>query len=625
MRLDDRFAITGRILLYLIPAVAIVGLALPPLLGLHSLSLLGSYLAIPMIAGTILFLIYRESPYQEVRLNERIFYLFIAAYAPLFTISALILATYTPRPIGYYLVITLLATIVLMEILLFEATSGRVLIILAQIIALNLNLIWGVTMKYHLFIGRMDPISHIFYISTLMEAAHVTDAFDNYRAFPLWHVLVYALYIIMRSPLPLEKMIFLANGLVYAFLVPMAYLVSRAVFKDRSLALMISLFIVFYTDVLLYGMSSIPRSVVSFLELILLYFIFIKDSTMKLFIIVTLTIVLILYHPVSLPFILVIFSIIIILDLIYESKEGRTIGLRYLFFSIVFCIGYWMYNSIYILEGLLENVMISVPSLLTTKSIADAPFDELFNYLQYAPLLLFIVFGILWALNDERFSTRAKMLCLVGVLLVAVSFPGPMLLFTHFVKRFNIMRFGEYAFIFIIMASAVGFSGLFHKARRYGRSILVVTFMALIFLSVSNDFTASDNPIVKRTFYTFYMSENEVDSTRFLPQVAGGYVMSDYVVARYLECSPFQEKAHVLEVDRINMRLLRNSSDDLLLIRASELDERPLKLYTSIRGNFVSHPNLLNLLDYYMPDLAMWGELSEYNRIYDSGAVQGLV
>ncbi len=602
-----------------------MGLLLPPLLGLHSLSLLGSYLAIPMIAGTLLFLIYRGSAYQKVRLDCRIFNLLLMAYAPLFAISALILATYTPRPVGYYLVITLLATIILMEILLFEATCGRVLIILAQIMALNLNLIWGVTMKYHLFIGRMDPISHLFYISTLMEAAHVTDAFDNYRAFPLWHILVYALYIIMRSPLPLEKMIFLANGLVYAFLVPMAYLVSRTVFKDRSLALLISLFIIFYTDVLNYGMSSIPRSVVSFLELVLLYFIFIRDSAMKLMIIVALTVVLILYHPVSLPFIMVIFSLLITLDIAYERGEERTISYKYLLLSLILCLGYWMHYSMYILQALLENVMTSAPSLLTTKSIADAPFEELFNYLQYAPLLLFIVFGILWALNDERFSTRAKMLCLVGVLLVAVSFPGPMLLFTHLAKNFNIMRFGEYAFIFIIMASAVGFSGLFHKARGYGRTILVVVFMAMIFLSVSNDFTASDNPLVKRTFYTFYMTENEVESIRYLPEVAGGYVMSDYVVTRYLECSPFQKKAHVLEVDRANMRFLRNSSDDLLLIRGGELDGRPLKLYTSLERDFVDHPNLFNLLDYYMPDLPLWDQLSEYNRIYDSGAVQGLI
>jgi hypothetical protein len=624
MRSDEMFEITRRIFLYLIPVLALFGLAIPVILGMHNLSLLGSYLAIPMLLGTIVFLKFRDRIYEEVRLNERLFYLFPAAYFFLFALSELMLDIFDLRQIEYYMTVTLMSTVILLEILLFKPTKGKVLLILAQIMALNLNLIWGVTMKYYLFIGRTDPIAHIYYLSTLIETAHVTDAFDNYRAFPLWHILVCILYLIIKSPLPMEKMIFFANGLVYAVLIPMTYMVSRKAFKDISLALLISLMIIFFTDTIVYGMSSIPRSVVSFLELLLLFFIFSTNSIKSLMVCVALIPILIMYHPVSMLFILVLFIMLIIMDLVFRNDEQRVLSKKYFFLVLVVCLGYYIYYSTYIFQSLLENVVGTMPTMFTAKGISGAPLEEVINYLQHVPLIFFIVFGILWVLGDKIFSIRARILCILGIITSVVSFPGPVMLLTAFAKEFNIMRFGEYAFIFIIMIAAVGFSGLFHKARRYGRLILVIIFMAMVLLSVSNDFTASDNPLVKRIFYTFYMTEEEANSMNYLCNISEGLVMSDQVAARYIECSPYQEKSQILEVDINNLSILTNSDKDLLLIRAGELKQRPLKLFKSSGNKFILKPSIRNRLNYFTSDLPIWCELNRFNRIYDSGNIWGL-
>jgi hypothetical protein len=224
-------------------------------------------------------------------------------------------------------------------------------------------------------------------------------------------------------------------------------------------------------------------------------------------------------------------------------------------------------------------------------------------------------------LGEKSFSIRAKKLCLLGVLASVVSFPGPVLLLTSFAKDFNIMRFGEYAFIFIIMAASVGFSGLFHKVRRYGRVIMVVVFVFMVLLSVSNDFVASDNPLVKRPFYTFYMTEEEVDSLNHVPGIAVGRVISDQIVTRYLECSPFQAKSQIMEVDGRNMSILKNSFEDLLLIRGGELERRPLKLYSATGSKFILRPSLTKRLEYYPRDLPVWSQLGDFNQVYNSGDV----
>lgn len=621
MKSERKLAITRRIFLFLIPFLAIAGLAIPVILGMHDLTLLGSYLAVPMLLGTFVFLRYRDKVYREVRLNERLFQLFPIFYFILFALSELMLDLSSVRQIEYYITITLMSTMIFLEILLFQPTRAKVMLILVQIMVLNLNLIWGVTMKYYLFIGRTDPIAHIFYISTLIETAHVTDAFDNYRAFPLWHILVYILYIAMKSPLPMEKTIFFANGLVYAVLIPMTYVVSKKVFKDTSLALLISLIIVFFTDMLIYGMSSLPRSVVSFLELLLLFFILSKDSIKSHVASVALVPVLIMYHPVSMPFILVLFVLLILMDSIFCDDKERIISKKYSFLCLSICLAYYMYYSTYIMQSLVENIVGSMPSVLVTKGISGAPLDEVINYLQHVPLIFFIVFGSLWSLGEERFSIRAKLLCLLGILASVVSFPGPVMLLTSLAKDFNIMRFGEYAFIFIIIAASVGVSGLFHKARRYGRLILIIIFMVMVLLSVSNDFIASDNPLVKRTFYTFYMTEEEVASLNHLSGLAGGRIISDHIATRYLECSPFQRKSQIMEIDRSNMSILKGSPEDLLLIRSGELKQRPLKLYSATGSKFLLKPTLVRRLEYYSKDLPVWSQLDDFNRIYDSGDV----
>jgi hypothetical protein len=208
--------------------------------------------------------------------------------------------------------------------------------------------------------------------------------------------------------------------------------------------------------------------------------------------------------------------------------------------------------------------------------------------------------------------------------LAFVTFPGPALLINKIARNFNFVRFGEYSFFFICLAGATGLYVLLMKLKTSHRAGAVILFALMAFLSVSNDFTASDNPLIKRPFYTYYFTKSETTAMDRLSSLAKGYVMADYPSTRYLKYSDYPYKGHILEVSALKQEILTNSSDDIVLIRKEELKKRPLKLYTSPDGKFRFDPSIEASQDYYDGSAPLWDTLEEFNSVYDSGSVNGV-
>jgi hypothetical protein len=145
------------------------------------------------------------------------------------------------------------------------------------------------------------------------------------------------------------------------------------------------------------------------------------------------------------------------------------------------------------------------------------------------------------------------------------------------------------------------------------------------FLSISNDFIASDNPLVKRPFYTYYLTDEEIISFYNIAAKTKGYMMSDYVTSNFIFNSPYILKEHILEVDAKNLTLLRNSNEDTILIRSGELEKRPLYLYSSLDGRLSLEPNLVSSCEYYYHDMLLWKSLDSYNQIFESNQVKGFI
>lgn len=620
---DTKFKLTGKIILYLLPILAVVGVTIPLIIGQSNLSLLGSYLAIPMFFAPIVYLKYLKNTLTTINSSSRLFLFFIILYIILFSISLILLNIFEIRPFAYYIIISFIATFILFEILLFEISKRKSIIILMQIILLFLNLIWGVTLKYYYFIGRTDVLGHAWFIDNVIKYGYVTEVFDVYKPFPLWHILVSSLYLILGINISAYKMMFFLSGIVYSFMIPFVYLVSMKIFNNKKIALVSSLFISLNTDVIFSGMYSIPRSSVSFLEVLLILLLLGRNDPKKLLLALIITSIIIVYHTASIPFIILLLLIIYTFQKYYGVREPTLFTFNYLILTIVMSLGYWIFHANRLFQMLIENLFKASPAGILTKSILNVPLSELFNYLQYAPLLFFVIIGVLWVLDSEQFSSFEKIFCIVGLSFVMVTFPGPSLLFNKLAANFNFQRFGEYTFLFISIAGAIGFTGMYYKSRNHIRIIAIILFFLMSFLSISNDFIASDNPLVKRPFYTFFLTEGETLGINKLANTTEGYLISDYITTRYLMFSQYEPGSDLLEVDTNNMTFLRNNSHDVILIREQELYKRPLKLFSSTTGKFEYKPSWSASLDYYYFDSPLWNTLSNYNKIYDIGRVAG--
>ncbi|WP_445474205.1 hypothetical protein ACT9XH_07390 [Methanococcoides methylutens] len=618
---NNLFAFTEKIITYLLPILGVMGIAIPLIIGQSNLSLLGTYLAIPMILAPIVYAKNKNKQDGERLFESNQFMLFVVTYFVCTAISIFLVITSDIRPFTYYIIISIMATMILLQIMETEITKAREKIILLQIMMLILNIIWGVTLNYHFYIHRTDPMGHVWFIQNVINTGYITDVFGMYKPFPLWHILSTYVYEITGKVLSVQKTMFFINGIIYSFIPLVAYLITTKLTQNNKISLIVALFVSLYPGVIDYGMASLSRSVVSFLEILIIMTLLSKDNSYKVLIAIVLTISAIVYHTASMPFIIVILIGIYCLEKIYNQNiRTRIISLNFILLTIVMTLTYWMYNAPVLFESIIRSIARPPAVGTITKSIVYTPMSELFNYLQYTPLLFFIIIGCLICLKTRKNSSSWKIFCLIGLLAVVVTFPGPTLLINKLAGSFNLARFGEYIFLFICMAGGLGYYELHKRSKKHAKLFLIVLFMSMSFLVVSNDFNASDNPIVKRPFYTYYLTEEETITFKHVSSFTSGYLMSDYVSYRYLYFSEYSEKIHIMEASN-NANILKNSSEDIILFRKTELEKRPLKLYNASENVFEHNPSWGNNLDYYYKDESLWNTIETYNKIYSSNNV----
>jgi hypothetical protein len=623
---DAAFALIQKFLLYSLPLLAVAGIAVPLLLGQYNFSLLGSYLALPMLLSPIIFLKCKGSSSGCGKFDKRFFFFSLDLYLLTYIISLFLLQAVRVRPFAYYALVTLMMVLILFNILYFKLDRITSIIILLQCMALVQNIIWGVNLNYYFFIGRTDAIGHAWIIEDMLRQGHVTELFELYKPFPLWHILVSSLYAVTGIHIPVHRAMFFASGLIYSFMIPLIYLIGMKIFNNQKLSLLSALFMVIYSDIIFYGMYSISRSIVSFLE-ILLILLLLKRGRPEIAVLYIVTIFsIILFHTASMPFIIVIFFAIWLLQTALKIEKNDLFLTTYcLMLMIVSTLFYWMFLAEDLFRAITSSLFSPPPVGVLPNSLIDMPLNELFNYLHYSPILFLALVGILISLQSKRISNGNKVLFLTGLLLMPVTFPGPSLLLSKLASSFNLARFSEYSFLLILIASALGFGYLFYASKKYAKVLLIMLFILMSFLSISNDFIASDNPLVKRPFYTYYLTDEEIISFYNIAAKTKGYMMSDYVTSNFIFNSPYILKEHILEVDAKNLTLLRNSSEDTILIRSGELEKRPLYLYSSLDGRLSLEPNLVSSCEYYYHDMLLWKSLDSYNQIFESNQVKGFI
>lgn len=624
------FQTIATVLAVLIPLVGLAGAGGAFLLGFGSMALLAIYVAVPSILAPVLYLYATGTEVEFVERNRHVDGLLLAGYFALQGVAVLLLATNEVRPHSYYATIAALAVVVLLQILRFSPERRRVWPILGQIVLLHLNLVWGVTLKYHYFIGRTDVFGHVRLVRVLLEKGFLTPAFGQpYEAFPLWHVLGAMEHLMFGGQVAPRVTLFVLSGVVYAFVPVGVYLVARRLFDSPRIALAAGLLTALNATVTFYGMYAISRSIASFLFVVLVLT-WVRGDGRSVLLFGAFTVAIAAYHTVSLPFVFVILAVYYgfgtVSEWIGDGLGSRGIRPTYLLLGLIVVVQavYWLNFAEYLLEHLVSVVFRQSPPGQINSGILAQPLRELANYVHHSALLVFVFVGTLAGLASDRVGGPAKAAVLSALVLTAVSFPGPHLLVGTIAESFNVLRFYQYAFPFITITAAYGIVALMRRGdrskatRRTITVVVLVLFLIFSLATVSNDFVASDNPAVERQFYTTYLSEAEERSMRTVAAIGAGNVSSDYVGTRYYEASPYADKARILGVSEDRGRLYFGPEPDLVFVRERELQRRPLQLW--VTDEYRGDAGYLAALGYVERDAGAWSGLDVSNRVYDSEA-----
>lgn len=638
-RLPEYHQLMGTIP-YIGLVAAIGGTALLLLLELYTLVIVSLYATVPItVASTIYFVTghsYETNENLLATLSANKSRLFVTCYCLLLGVSTLLLAMNEVRPFGYYVLVSLAAAVVFVQILHSNLRRSQIFSILLQASVLLLSILWSVSLNYHYFFGRTDVFPHDQFMTSLLSANTVTSTFGSYEPFPLFHIFIAFQEMALGGAVEPLTLFFVTTGVLFSLLPFVMYVLSRRFAFSQRVSLVAALSMVFNMFVILYGMYALPRSVTSFLVPFCLLLLGINDRRASV-LYGGLLVGIAAYHTVSLPFLFVIVCCwyvverLVALTNIRDEPYSPVVDTWELLAIPVIQLAYWIATGSDIIPRLvrmaLEQTNMSTEregAELATQFVA-APYSELLNYLVFGFIVFFVLFAVIQSHRVTDVSAKQQAALLTALLLAMVSVPGPALLVgaVSNITPDMVFRFGQYTYPFVMIAFAVGVVSLTKTAlpiggQKFKLAVVVLLVFSSAFLAVSNDFVASDNPLAEREDnYSFHLTESEATSFGTIAGYARQAVTGDYVACRYIN-NPIYGNCGIIQADFAGDRL-HMPADSVFILRTGELERRPLSVYPTSEP--VDDPPYSNNRESLSADSTAWSELTEHNRVYDSTEV----
>ncbi|WP_241431754.1 hypothetical protein [Natronorubrum bangense] len=472
--------------------------------------------------------------------------------------------------------------------------------------------IFSVTLNYNYFIGREDLPPHHAMIQSIYETGTMPEAAEIYEQFALWHVYVGSTSSLSGQWLDSYTALMLLSGSIFAAGVPMVYALAMRLVSNERVALLSCLVLIAIPEYVFYGMYSISRSVTSVLFVALLVTLVASASPRMRLLRILFIGGIVVYHPVTIPFLAVL------LGILYGAERmcsGRPYVVDTFTVSIIGVVTavYWFYRAEFFSSYFLTRLVEMGTELVyggasgegAPSGIFEAPWREVANYTPYSFLVLFVLVGFLsWFLRDRERSGAFASFAVASVVMIPLLYPSPVLIVdalagVHLTEG----RFAHYGFVFIALTGGYGLYALLSVGGKRGLLVLIVLLSCFSFVAVSNDFVSSDNPVVDRPFYTYYLTEQEERTFERVLEIHEGALGADHITCHYAE-NIHEAECNAFPVEN---ETIVHAEFDGVVIREDEFEKRPV--YTAEDDAYVSAEKMA------------WDELAERNRVHDSGTV----
>jgi hypothetical protein len=539
---------------------------------------------IPVVLGALASIVFFSRSRDELAplppgilaMDSRQFGYLVLVFTILCVLSLSVVFQGGPRPLDYFLTVTMMAGIIFLEILGTEDQHrSRQVLIIVQSTVLGLNLIYSQTLNLPLFFGGGDLIRHMAWIDSILQTGNVTAAVGGYyQYFPLFHI--FGAEGVLVLGLDLQTSYFILFGLVFSFSIPLTYLLVKSITGDIRLALMSALSFVLLRETVFNGMYMNTRELAFVFCLAVLFLLLQKDWRMRAMAIFLIIPLVPLHHTTLLHFSMIL-AAIVALEFVFIPR-AQLVGYKFLLLLTVAYVGYWFLFAYPFVD---HYVFQAVPSEMVAPPVEEGlgTTNLLFTGLRNVDYLMlgFIMFiGVISQLRQDRQAPTVRhVFAIFGLLGFLVFIPDIAAVFNPILHayRLSLLVSPVIAFIFAAGILAILTRLLHFRADRTGAAaaLSLVTVVVMVF-SFSSQFLMSsltdvDLTALGSTSPRRYFTKAELASFAMFSRYAGDTaIYTDmhtglYLEAKYNMLSNYSTDAiHVGETEASGYLVLRDKA-----------------------------------------------------------------
>lgn len=575
-----------------------------------------------LILGAVGYLLFKliETPSSEQKYdlelarNSQNYLLLISLIVSMLIlgISTIVVVNSEVRPHIYFSMIAITYFIIFLEILTLDGFGRKKVVVLGQCVLLHLHLVFSLSLKYYYYFGNTDTLPHANNSFNIISAQGISGIVGVYHNFPLWHILTASSHLIFEPNTGIWKTMFLIGGSTGTAAILSSYSLSSKISQHQKVAYFTAFLVSASPTIVFYSAYSIPRSaIVAFLPIIFLSLFNFREARFRALLILLLGVV-VLYHPGSPPFIILVLGGIVAIS--YISKTGSIIMTRrYLqttVLAILLTLGYWAFSSPTLVEGL-SSLILTSTSGSAVRTQTGTNFLELFNRMYYAPILTTVLIGTKWLIdNQTRINNSYSIMGKLGFVFFFVAAPGPLDLITTLIDNFSFSRWRTYVFPFILLTAATGLVQVFKHNEQKIKYIGIIFIIVLLISPLFGSSIAPDNPAIESERSKSYFLESETKALDWTLSFSDQRVYTDKYHRRLYQAHPLDKKFLTLQYDTYSQSL-DMGRNGVGIYRYSEAHSNSIIIRSDQGAEMQITDNDISSFD------------KRRSRIYDSGSVLG--
>lgn len=563
---------------YLLLIIIFIGISWAVAYNNIKLIVLALYIIIPVICATVWMFYYKKMYVEPVNFSpiKELDLLYILVYV----VTLIILFSYLTRPLIYFILIALLYIFVLYQIL---SNHRNWNFLLAELILLNANLMFGVLFKYPLYFGGTDIFPHIYYSKIISLMGHpIPNLLDpSYSYFPPYHILVSCVSQILN--IDIDYSLFTTMSIAYFTLPIFLYYIIFTLTQNNQVALLSCFFNSFLVSNIYYSFYLVPRVIVFVFFIILLYSL-IKNKLPFRFLVIILSTSIVLFHSASVVQFLFILCIIIFLQRLLQAQN--IIRKNIIIFLLAIFAAYWFYIAIDFSSSIIIH-------LLNPDKIKDITFIQpsidfmtfFQDHISMGIVLFFVILGFSYTTKNPSYLSVIGILAMI---LLVFYLPNPVKMTSQVLIMFGFYRFELFASPFIAIMAGVGFIVFLNTFGKSNKMMIGVS-LFLIFIAVFTSITTTSNASdFNKNTSTTYFTNDEMNTMNFIEYKTSSNVTlySDYFMYRAFYPKHFFEAdkdylSYGLKFYNVNMICDVESislNKGYTIFRKSEFKERRLLL-----------------------------------------------